>query len=170
MNSASAKKHPFVLLAFACGAVALTAACNRDRSRDGERPGVVSERETTPPKANADDQDKSGTTTITGASWMENGAAIDRIVATRCAREVACSNVGADKHFGSPENCVREVRKNMADDLKVSECPGGIDGAALDKCLDMIRNESCTNPIESLGRLATCRTGELCMRTEMPHR
>jgi hypothetical protein len=164
-------KHSLVLVTLAGGAMALTAACNRDHSRDGERPGVVSERETTGAgAAKPDDQNKPGTTTITGASWMENGAAIDRIVATRCARDVACSNVGPDKHFGSPEVCVREVKKTMSDDLKVSECPGGIDGAALDKCLDAIRNESCTNPIESLARLATCRTGELCMRPETPHR
>jgi len=168
MNPVSSKLNPFVLLALG-GAAVLAGAC-RDRAQ-GERPGVVSESEsptsTTKP---ASTDDKAGTTTITGAAWMENGAAIDRIVASRCAREVSCSNVGPDKHFGSPEACSREIRKTMAEDLKVSECPGGIDSEKLDKCLDMIRSESCTNPIESLGRLATCRTGELCMRSELPHR
>jgi hypothetical protein len=139
-------------------------ACNRDRSRERERSGSATELK------DPNEQDKSGTTTLTGASWVPNESAIDRIVASRCAREVTCSNVGLDKHFTSGEVCAREVRTKMHDELKASECPSGIDGKELDECLDAIRNESCTNPIESLGRLAACRTSDLCLRAEMPHR
>jgi len=141
-------------------------ACNRGRSGERERPlpSLVSGTK------DHNEQDKSGTATLTGASWVANGAAIDRIVASRCAREVACSNIGPDKHFTASDVCVRHVRTKMLDELKASECPNGIDGKELDECLDAIRNESCTNPIESLARLAACRTSDLCLKAEMPHR
>ena len=146
----------------------LLGACNRDRGGERERSGLFPFPATGTKDHN--EQDKSGTTSLTGASWVANGAAIDRIVASRCAREVACSNIGPDKHFTSGEVCVREVRTRMLDELKPSECPNGIDGKELDECLDAIRNESCTNPIESLARLAACRTSDLCLKAEMPHR
>ena len=146
-----------VVYSVAVLAVALVTACNRGR-------------ETAADRKDPNEQDKSGTTTLTGASWVANEAAIDRIVASRCAREVTCSNIGPDKHFTESDVCVREIRKKMQGDLKASECPSGIDGKELDECLDAIRNESCTNPIESLGRLAACRTSDLCLKTAMPHR
>lgn len=153
--------------AVVCSAAVLAIAlvgCNRDRVRERDRVTGV---ETT---KDPNEQDRAGAATLTGASWVGNDSAIDRIVASRCAREVTCSNIGPDKHFTSGEVCVREVRNKMHDDLKASECPAGIDGKELDECLDAIRNESCTNPIESLGRLAACRTSDLCLKTPMPHR
>ena len=147
-----------LFLPIAAVAVAL-AGCNRDRGAAG---GAG--------RSDPNVQDRSGTTTVTGAPWVANEAAIDRIVASRCAREVTCSNVGPDKHFTSNDLCVREVRSKLHDELKASACPAGIDGKELDECLDAIRNESCTNPIEAMARLAACRTGELCLKTEMPHR
>ena len=135
-------------------------ACNRERTG----PGVVADQQ------NPNEQDKSGAATLSGAPWVANDAAIDRIALSRCAREITCSNIGPDKHNTSDAVCVREVRKRTQEDLKTSECPAGIDGKELDECLDAIRNESCTNPIDTISRLAACRTSELCLKAEMPHR
>ncbi len=150
------------LVTFAC--LAALAGCHRDRGHAGEHTTSSEERR------DPNEQDKSGTTTLTGASWVANGAAIDRIVASRCAREVSCSNIGPDKHFTNGEVCVREVREKTHEELKESACPNGIDGKELDECLDAIRSESCTNPIEAVARLAACRTSDLCLKVERPHR
>ncbi|HVH40747.1 MAG TPA: DUF6184 family natural product biosynthesis lipoprotein [Labilithrix sp.] len=153
----------------ACSMAALVLAlvgCNRERSSNRDHSGFISEND----RRNPNEQDKSGVTTLTGASWLANDAAIDRIVASRCAREVTCSNVGPDKHFTSGEICVREVRSKMSDQLRASECPSGIDSKELEECLDAIRSESCTNPLDTVSRLAACRTSDLCLKTEMPHR
>jgi hypothetical protein len=150
---------------YASGLAALSMLGCRDRDR--VQPGVISEADR---KALNDQQDKSGTTTITGANFVGADAATDRIVASRCARELTCSNVGPDKHFKTTDACVVEVRKGMRTDFDTTQCTSGIDGAALDKCLDSIRSESCTNPIDTLSRMAACRTGALCARAEMPHR
>ena len=146
-----------VSMSVAAIATVLLAACNRDRGQGVE------------PK-DPNEQDRSGTTTLTGASWVANKAAIDLIVASRCAREVMCSNVGAAKQFTSSEVCAREVRTKLNDELKASECLSGLDRKELDECLDAVRNESCTNPIEFLGRLAACRTSELCLKAQAPRR
>jgi hypothetical protein len=156
-------------------AVSLVAlgACNRDRERsrnyEREQAGTTPESERSTPN----EQDKSGapgSATLTGAAWVANDAAIDRVVAARCAREITCNAIGPDKHFTSGDACVREVGKKTRDDLKSSECPAGIDGKELDECLDAIRNESCNNPIDVISRLSACRTSELCIKPEMPHR
>ncbi|MBX3196958.1 MAG: hypothetical protein KF894_02275 [Labilithrix sp.] len=149
----------------------LVSACSRDRARDtdpatSKEHGALTDHGT----KNPNDQDRAGVTTLTAASWVANDAAIDRIVASRCAREVACNNIGPDKHLATGEVCAREVRTRIHAELKASECPSGIDGKELDECIDAIRSESCTNPIDSVARVAACRSSELCVRLMMPHR
>jgi hypothetical protein len=116
--------------------------------------------------------DRAGTTTVTGADTrgLSNPLAIDRIVAARCQRETACNNVGSGKHFASQETCTRELRTKVGDDLKASECPRGIDKKELDECLQAIQAESCNNPIETISRLAACRTSDMCLSTDSKNR
>jgi hypothetical protein len=156
------------LATLALVASAATSCRSRDQMFDRERPGTISQSEKS--RKDPNEQDRAGTTNLTGAAWVANGPAIDRIVASRCARELTCANVGPDKHFTTSDVCVLEVRKRMEGELSTSECPTGIDGKELDECLDAIRSESCSNPIETIGRLAACRTRDLCLRPEMPHR
>jgi hypothetical protein len=129
------------------GVMAL-AACNRDQSV----------------AAGKDAQDISGTTTITQAAFTTKESAVDRITAARCAREVTCSNIGSDKHFTTSDRCVTEVKQRLDQDLGPNDCPDGIDGKQVDECLDAIRNESCSNPLSTVQRLAQCRTASLCVK------
>jgi hypothetical protein len=108
-----------------------------------------------------------GTATVTGAHvGVANEAALDRIVAARCVRESTCNNVGADKHYTSQSVCMQKIRSDMRDDLSSKDCPRGIDQKGLNDCLDAIKKEDCNNPIDMIGRLAACRTSELCMKSE----
>jgi hypothetical protein len=113
-------------------------------------------------------EDRAGTTTVTGADLgaVSNELAIGRIVAARCARETACNNVGADKHFVDQTACARSLHSKLADELEPSECPRGIDAMAIDRCMESIRTESCNNPIDTISRLAACRTSDLCIKAE----
>lgn len=119
-----------------------------------------------------DDKDHTGTTTTTGAriAPMSNESAIDRIVAARCQRESTCNNVGADKHFASNDVCTRELRSKIKDDLKASECPRGVDAKELDECMESIKKESCNNPLDTLSRLAACRTSDMCLKVDDKNR
>ncbi|MBS2013846.1 MAG: hypothetical protein JST00_13235 [Deltaproteobacteria bacterium] len=144
------------------GALALF-ACNRDNvDRQG---GVLGDRTNAPRTTTTDNRDRAGETTTTGATvGVSNEGAIDRLVAARCQREATCKNIGSDKHFSSYDVCSRELRSRVQDDLRASECPKGIDGKELDECLESIRTESCNNPLDTISRLAACRSGDLCLK------
>lgn len=130
--------------------VLAVAACNRDPS------GA--------PGKDPDQQDRSGSTSLTSASFMPKDLAVDKITAARCAREVTCSNIGPDRHFATSDTCVTEVKARLDRELGPNECPDGIDGKQVDECLDAIRNESCSNPLSTMERLAQCRTNSLCLK------
>lgn len=134
-------------------------ACGRDRDRDRVSVDVDRDR-------------KPGTTTVTGANVgaVSNESAIDRIVAARCARESACNNVGSDKRFTTRDVCTQKVRTDMRDDLSAKDCPRGIDQKELNECLTSIQKEDCNNPIDMIGRLAACRTSDLCLKSDLPNR
>jgi hypothetical protein len=132
---------------------AMAVACNRNHvDRDG-----FAER-------NFDYQN--GETDKSGAGALSNDLAVARITAARCARETACNNVGADKHFVDHDVCAREVQKKLATDLDPKQCPRGIDAAAVDTCMEAIRTESCNNPIDTISRLASCRTSDMCLKAD----
>jgi hypothetical protein len=109
-----------------------------------------------------------GTASVTGADLgaLSSDLAIDRIVAARCAREAACNNVGADKHFVDHDACARALRSKLGTDLDPRTCARGIDAESTDRCMDAIRTESCNNPVDTLSRLAACRTSDLCLKAD----
>lgn len=91
-----------------------------------------------------------------------NDPSIKAIAMARCDREEKCQNLGTDRKFASREACLTEIQEDLSDDLKLSECPGGIVQKELDECLAEIRSEDCKNPIDKLERLAACRTTDMC--------
>lgn len=112
------------------------------------------------------------TTTTTGANVAStsNANAVNRIVASRCAREAACNNIGVDRHFQNTDGCSAKIRSDMKDDLNAKDCPYGVDQKELNECLESIRKEECNNPIDSISRLAACRTSDMCLKTAAPNR
>lgn len=145
-------------------------ACQRDRNGNVtvDRTGRVEQPAAPLDRAN----DKGvGTTTVTGANVgvVQNNTAIERIVAARCEREATCNNVGSDKHYASRDVCTRDIRNDMRDDLNAKDCPAGIDQKELNECLQAIQKESCGNPLETISRLAACRTGDMCLKTGAPN-
>ena len=151
--------HRILAAATCLGALVAVAGtgCRRDHvDRDGYSERTLEQGGT--------DKSGAGTTTITGADLtaLSSEHAIERITVARCSRETACNNVGSDKHFVSYDVCARELRSKVGDDLAADKCPQGIDAAAIDKCTESIRTESCNNPVDTLSRLATCRASALC--------
>jgi hypothetical protein len=90
-------------------------------------------------------------------------AAVQSIVQSRCSREARCNNIGADRKYSSMTECTSKLTEKRSDDMNLSDCPRGISQKELDECLAEIRNEDCNNPLDSLGRLAACRSSDLCM-------
>src|SRR4051812_26215623 len=70
-----------------------------------------------------------------GSSGVANAAAVDRIVQTRCEREVACNNVGPGKHWQDKDACAREMSHDTGTTLRPEECPGGVSSKDLEECV-----------------------------------
>lgn len=88
--------------------------------------------------------------------------ASEAIAEARCARELSCNNVGIDKRYVSPEDCLARVWTAGEGDLVESECPNGVDGEQLEVCLTDIRLLECSVHLDSLELLPACAARQLC--------
>jgi hypothetical protein len=111
------------------------------------------------------DRDKPGTDKVIPGNVT---AALTSIAAARCEREVRCNNIGADKKYASKEACVAKIKEDKIDGLNADDCKYGIDQKELGECMTEIRNEDCNNPLDAIGRLAACRTSDICKATATP--
>lgn len=99
---------------------------------------------------------------VSAATTREMRSAVRSIADARCDREARCHNIGVDAKFASRAACVERVRADWADDLNAHECPKGVRDHELDECLHDIRDEECGNPFDSLDRMFSCGTSEIC--------
>lgn len=127
------------------------AACDRRHSND---PAPVIER----PRVEQPKSYELGT----GGGPIEMSGAVDKIADARCDREIKCGNVADGKKWSDRAACTSAIQKSLADELNADDCPAGIDVKELDECLHSARNEDCKNPLDKLGRIAACRTSDLC--------
>lgn len=103
-------------------------------------------------------------TTTSGAEILPAEDAVNRLTARRCEREMDCNNIGAGKKYDDHAACEREVAHDLESELRPASCTYGVRGDRLDECLQELRNEKCGNPLDTVSRLATCRTGRICLR------
>ena len=107
---------------------------------------------------------RAGQTTTSGAEILPAEDAVNRLTARRCERESDCNNIGAGKKYDDHAACEREVAHDLTSDLRPASCTYGVRGDKLEECLQELRNEKCGNPLDTVSRLATCRTGRICLR------
>jgi hypothetical protein len=108
--------------------------------------------------------DRLGQTTVSGAVILPSEDAVFQLTARRCEREFDCNNIGAGKRYEDNAACEREVSHDLQSELRPANCTYGVRGDKLDECLQELRNEKCGNPLDTVSRLATCRTGRICLR------
>ena len=130
-------RNPIALFGAAAAVLLLPSACNHERS---------------------------GQTTTTGAEILPAEDAVNRLTARRCEREFDCNNIGAGKKYVDNGACEREVAHDLRSELRPANCTYGVRGDKLEQCLQELRNEKCGNPLDTVSRLAMCRTGRICLR------
>jgi len=91
-------------------------------------------------------------------------SAVTSLAAERCDREVRCKNIGAKEKYKTRGECIAEMERDKRDDLNSDVCPGGIRQKELNDCLQAVHDEACGNPLDTLTRLAACRSGNLCAK------
>jgi hypothetical protein len=101
---------------------------------------------------------------LSSSSTMSEAAnsATDSIAEARCAREDRCTNIGDGKKYSTQQDCLARVRADWKDDLSARECPKGINEKQLSECVSQIRNEECSNPLDTLSRMSQCTAGQIC--------
>jgi hypothetical protein len=109
----------------------------------------------------ARDQTTAAGVDMTPASRTRSAA--EQIARARCEREQECSNIGKDKTFSSPQDCLARIQNDWKDDLNARACPGGINQHELNECLEQVRAESCSNPFDTLARITECTSGQICI-------
>jgi hypothetical protein len=87
---------------------------------------------------------------------------VTQIADARCEREQKCGNIGADKDYTSKQLCTQKISEEWRDELNTYECPGGVVTKELSECLDEIKNEDCSSPFDTLGRVVACRSSDIC--------
>ena len=94
----------------------------------------------------------------------EERAANLAITGALCNRSDRCKDVGIDRAHESREQCFRQTGEDWTGRFSRHECTTGIDIARLDTCLDLIRNDKCQNPMDTLARLAACQPSIVCRK------
>jgi hypothetical protein len=97
---------------------------------------------------------------LTPASRMRPLA--EQIAQARCEREQQCGNIGGDKTFSSPQDCLARIQNDWKEELSARECPSGISQHELDECLKLVREEACANPFDTLARITECTSRQIC--------
>lgn len=108
-----------------------------------------------------------GSETPSGVTAAQNGVdqkMVERMAAARCDHEQKCNNIGPGQKYASVDACKQQLTTSTANDLNASSCPRGIDQDALNRCMNAIGNEQCSLSIDTLSRIADCRTDALCMK------
>jgi len=97
-------------------------------------------------------------------------AALGEIAQARCARESRCNNVGEGRRYMNDQACRTVVLNDFSRDLNPTECNAGIDRGELNECMRDIQAEDCNNPLDTISRVAACRTSDLCRNTTVTQR
>jgi hypothetical protein len=60
---------------------------------------------------------------------------------------------------------MEQLRGSIGNDLNAYQCPGGLDGSAIQRCLSAISSEECgAHPVEAITRMERCRSGAMCLK------
>jgi hypothetical protein len=100
---------------------------------------------------------------VTAAQNTADQKAVDRIADARCDHEQRCNNIGQGQKYASRDECKHKLSSDTSNDLNAANCPKGLDQDALNRCVNAINNETCSVSIDTLSRMADCRTGAICM-------
>ena len=101
---------------------------------------------------------------VTAAQNTIDQKSVDRIAEARCDHEQKCNNIGQGQKYGSREDCKQKLATDTSSDLNATNCPRGLDQDALNRCVNAINNEQCSVSLDTLSRMADCRSGAICMK------
>jgi len=97
-------------------------------------------------------------------SRTSTALAVSSVATARCDRELKCKNIGTNQKYLTTDECINKLQNDKRTSINPQECPSGVSDKDLASCLKSIRDEDCGNPLDSISRLASCRSGALCLK------
>jgi hypothetical protein len=82
----------------------------------------------------------------------------------RCDQEQKCEHIGDGRKFATRDICQKQLRSDTTGSLNAQSCPHGLDPSAVDRCVGAIKAEPCSLSIDTLTRIADCRSSAMCMK------
>jgi Family of unknown function (DUF6184) len=101
---------------------------------------------------------------VTAAQNAVDQKSVERIADARCDHEQKCNGIGQGQTYASREDCKQKLVSDTSNDLNATSCPHGLDQDALNRCVNAISNEQCSVSLDTLSRMADCRSGVICMK------
>jgi hypothetical protein len=98
---------------------------------------------------------------VRARAWQE---ALGRIEDATCDREQSCGTIGPGGTFHSREECIEAARAKTERGVSEVQCPGGVDRAAFQRCLDSLEAGQCAQPGDAITRSARCDAADLCLK------
>jgi hypothetical protein len=132
------------------------------REENAERREENAERRTEP---RIQPNEPEATKPVTNAAEAVKGltaASVKAITEARCVREEKCGNIGPGQDYSSARACQEKISADWRDELNAYDCAGGVVVKELNECIEEIKNEDCSSPFDTLGRVVACRSSDLC--------
>lgn len=106
--------------------------------------------------------DREPTTNTADAVKGLAASSVRLITEARCHREEKCGNIGPNEKYASVSICQQKIGADWQQELNSYDCPGGVVVKELNECLEEIKNENCSSPFDTLGRIVACRSSDIC--------
>ena len=94
----------------------------------------------------------------------EERAASLAITGALCNGSDRCKALGIEGAHESRVQCFREIGEDWNGRIGRHRCANGVDPARLGTCLDLVRNDKCQSPLDTLARLASCQPSVFCRK------
>ena len=99
---------------------------------------------------------------VTSAQRTDASIAAARLADAKCRHAADCNEIGGDRTYATHDTCISDNRGKAEDDLRIANCPHGIDASRLDACISQVTTESCSGFMSGFNRFMSCGTSSLC--------
>jgi hypothetical protein len=99
---------------------------------------------------------------VTNAQRTDAQVSAARLADAKCKHAVECNEIGGDRTYATRDACISDNRGKAEDDLRIANCPHGIDSTRLEACLSETAAESCSGFASGFSRSMSCKTSALC--------
>jgi hypothetical protein len=99
---------------------------------------------------------------VTSAQRLDAQTSAARLADAKCKHAAECNEIGGDRTYATRDACMSDNLGKAEDDLRIANCPHGVDTTRLQACLSETATESCSGFMSGFSRSMSCKTGSLC--------